>query len=282
MYIAQCYMAKRYSVDVLLPFYLYNDSMTKQKPFLKITKSEAYHAVEDLIEDSRPNAIYITLLILSSIAITSGLLLNNTAILIGGMLITPVLTPVLLLALGIAISKPLVIKQTVRTLVKSFLFMFVVTLTLSLLFGLPDNALQNQIIENSTRTAFLYFLVAVASGVAASFAWARKEAQDILPGVSIAVSLVPPLCSTAMWLSVLDLEQSRFYIFVFLFNLLGIVMGSLVVFSMLKFYTSGDMVEKKAEEIQKEEDAKAKEKAVAKAKEAKEAAGALEDTSDKK
>jgi len=275
-------MAKRYSVDVLLPFYLYNDSMTKQKPFLKITKSEAYHAVEDLIEDSRPNAIYITLLILSSIAITSGLLLNNTAILIGGMLITPVLTPVLLLALGIAISKPLVIKQTVRTLVKSFLFMFVVTLTLSLLFGLPDNALQNQIIENSTRTAFLYFLVAVASGVAASFAWARKEAQDILPGVSIAVSLVPPLCSTAMWLSVLDLEQSRFYIFVFLFNLLGIVMGSLVVFSMLKFYTSGDMVEKKAEEIQKEEDAKAKEKAVAKAKEAKEAAGALEDTSDKK
>jgi len=234
--------------------------MTIQKPLLKITKREAYHAVEDLIEDSRPNAIYITLLILSSVAITAGLLLNNIAILIGGMLITPVLTPVLLLALGVAISKTLIITETLKTLLKSFLFMFVVTLSLSLIFGLPDNAFQNQIIENSTRTAFLYFLVAVASGVAASFAWARKEAQDILPGVSIAVSLVPPLCSGAMWLSVLDLEQARFYLFVFVFNLLGIVMGSLVVFSLLKFYTSGDLAEKKVEELQKEEEL-AKEKA---------------------
>jgi len=235
--------------------------MAKQKSFLDITKKEAYHAVEDLVNDSRPNGIYVTLLILSSVVITSGLLLNNTAILIGGMLITPVLTPVLLLALGITISKPVVIIQTLKTIIKSFVFMFLVTLVLSLWFGLPENTFQNQIIENSTRTAFLYFLVAVASGVAASFAWARKEAQDILPGISIAVSLVPPLCSGAMWLSVRDLEQARFYIFVFLFNLLGIVMGSLVVFSMLKFYTSGDLAEKKIEKIKKEEEEIAKEKA---------------------
>jgi len=235
--------------------------MAKQKSFLDITKKEAYHAVEDLVNDSRPNGIYITLLILSSVVITSGLLLNNTAILIGGMLITPVLTPVLLLALGITISKPVVIIQTLKTIIKSFVFMFLVTLVLSLWFGLPENAFQNQIIENSTRTAFLYFLVAVASGVAASFAWARKEAQDILPGISIAVSLVPPLCSGAMWLSVRDLEQARFYVFVFLFNLLGIVMGSLVVFSMLKFYTSGDLAEKKIEKIKKEEEEISKEKA---------------------
>lgn len=234
--------------------------LKNNRTFLKITKREAYRAADELIEDSQPNAIYITLLILSSVAITSGLLLNNIAILIGGMLITPVLTPVLLISLGVSISSPKVIARTSRTLLKSFVFMFVVTFLISMFFGLPDNAFQDQIIENSTRTAFLYFLVAVASGVAASFAWARKEAQDILPGVSIAVSLVPPLCSAAMWISAWELDEARFYGFVFLFNLIGILMGSLVVFSMLGFSTSAEKVDKKVVQIEKEEKRAAKEK----------------------
>ena len=163
-----------------------------------VSKREAYRAIDELIDDSQPNALYITLLILSSSVIASGLLLNNIAILIGGMLITPILTPVLLVALSLSTYKLYLLKRTLVTLGKSFLFVFGTTFLIAFILGIPENAYHQPILEGSTRTALLYFFVACVSGVAATLAWARKEVSSLLPGVSISVSLVPPLASVGV------------------------------------------------------------------------------------
>jgi hypothetical protein len=55
-----------------------------------------------------------------------------------------------------------------------------------------------------------------------------------------------------VWLSVLHFDAARFFFFVFLANLLGIVMGSVVVFSLLKFYKADGKIKKKSEEIANE------------------------------
>lgn len=214
---------------------------------LRVTKNDQYHTVGELLEESQPNSIYYTLLILSSFIVACGILLNNSPIVIGGMLVTPMLTPVLAAALSISAGEPKTLQRVSILLGKSFLIVVIASILMALVFGLPKNVLT---LDNSLRTAILYFVVAIVSGVAATFAWVRKEVAAVLPGIAIAVSLVPPISAVGVWLSAFQFETARFYFLVFLFNLFGIVMGSVVVFSMLKFYRANkkiEQVEQKAE-----------------------------------
>ena len=67
---------------------------------LKMTKVDQYKTVEELLKKSESHSVYYTLLILSVCIVAIGLLLGNAAIVIGGMLVTPILTPILVIALG--------------------------------------------------------------------------------------------------------------------------------------------------------------------------------------
>lgn len=205
----------------------------KEEHILEVKASDKYKTADELFKRSQPNSVYYTLLILSAVIIAAGLLLNNNPIVIGGMLITPVLTPVLAISLGLIVNRFADVKNTSLLILKSFLLIILISLLLSLLLGFKQDI---KILENTVRAAILYFIVALGSGIAATFAWIRKEISDVLPGVSIAVSLVPPLSLAGIWLSVLNLDNARFYFLVFLFNLIGILVGSFAVFYLLKFY----------------------------------------------
>lgn len=211
-----------------------------------VTKTEQYRTAGELIERSRPNATYYVLLAISSLIISAGLLLGNATIVIGGMLVTPVLTPLLAIALGLAVGEMRIMRDTSILLVKSFVIVLVFSLVMSIIMG---NGQPTFNFENNIRAAILYFVVALASGAAATVAWARKEVSDVLPGVAIAVSLVPPVSLMGIWLSQLNAGAARFYFSVFLLNLFGVIIGSLVVFSLLRFYQSGDRIHKKVEAV---------------------------------
>jgi uncharacterized hydrophobic protein (TIGR00271 family) len=231
---------------------------------LAVDNEHRYRAIDDLIEESREGTTYYTLLILSTVIIVAGLLLANPAILIGGMLITPVLTPILLIALGIVASKPRLLKRTGLFILKSIGVILGIAFISGLVFSIPENTefFKSALFDNSLRAAFLYFIVALASGIAATFSWVRKDELNILPGISIAVSLVPPVALVGIWLATLELELMRFYLFVFLFNLFGIIMGGLIVFSMMKFQKTERKIEAKMDEVIKEEEIEKAEKTV--------------------
>lgn len=212
---------------------------------LEVKRSDQFRTVEELFAHSQANSSYYTLLIISVFVVASGLLINNSAIVIGGMLVTPVLTPILVIALGVAVGQPAVIKSATELLAKSFLIIVAVSAVLAFLFGKPQEIL---IFENTVRVGLVYFIVAVASGAAGAFAWSHKEISEILPGIAIAVSLVPPLSLVGIWFSALQWETARFYLLVSLFNLFGVLAGGLVVFSLLKFYKLENKIQKQAKE----------------------------------
>jgi uncharacterized hydrophobic protein (TIGR00271 family) len=220
-----------------------------------ITKSDQYRAVNDLIIESNPGSNYYTLLILSSVIIASGLLLANSAILIGGMLVTPLLTPILLISLGITLGRPFLLKKTSMLILKSVGIILVVSFLFGLIFAVPEDKefFSSVIFNNTISSAFLYFIVAFSSGIAATFAWVRKKVTNMLPGISIAVSLVPPIALVGIRLAQVEVNNARFFLMVFLFNLIGIIMGSMIVFSMLKFYKTDDEVTANMNLLEKEE-----------------------------
>jgi uncharacterized hydrophobic protein (TIGR00271 family) len=220
-----------------------------------ITKSDQYRAVNDLIIESNPGSNYYTLLILSSVIIAAGLLLANSAVLIGGMLVTPLLTPILLISLGMTLGRGFLVKKTSMVILRSIFIVFVVSFLFGLIFAVPEDKefFSSVIFNNTISSAFLYFLVAFASGIAATFAWVRKKVTNMLPGISIAVSLVPPVALVGIWLAQFDVESARFFLMVFLFNMIGIIMGSMIVFSMLKFYKTDDEITANLNTLEKQE-----------------------------
>jgi uncharacterized hydrophobic protein (TIGR00271 family) len=235
------------------------DSKLEEKgKILKVKASDKFKTVDELFEQSQPSSVYYTLLVLSIFIVTSGLLLNNAPIVIGGMLVTPLLTPILVISLSITAAEPKALKSPILLVLKSTAITIGIAGILTLAFGLTE---VEQVFINDLRTAILYFIVAASAGVAATFAWVRKQVSDILPGVSIAVALVPPLCLIGINLGALDFEASRYYLLIYVLNLVGIIVGSLVIFSLLKFQKSGWELKRKlkeAEEVKQYQEAEKK------------------------
>lgn len=230
------------------------EKIENNKNILEIKKSDQYATVEELFAKSQAGSVYYTFLCLSSLIVTSGLLLNSATIIIGGILITPLLSPILIIALGISTGEYKAIKNSSILVLKSLLVVIFLSLFLALVLGIKA---PNLFFGNSFYEATLYFIVALLSGVAATFAWIRKSVSDILPGVAMAVSLIPPLSALGINLSMLNFVDSRLAFSTFIFNFTGVLIGSLVVFSLLKFYKTKGMVKKEVvaqeKEIKKEE-----------------------------
>ncbi len=234
--------------------------ISEKNAILKIKSKEKYKTIDELFTQSQPSSIYYTLLILSVFIVTCGLLLQNAPIVIGGMLVTPILTPILVVSMAISVAEIRALKGPLYLILKSTLAVIAFSTVITLIFGVDKI---DQVFVNDLRTAVLYFIVAAASGVAATFAWVRKEVSDILPGVSIAVSLVPPLSLIGINLGTLQFDTARFYLIIYMLNLFGIIAGSLIIFSLLRFEKSRGVIMQKVkefEEIEKYKEAKEKAK----------------------
>ncbi|PIR88345.1 MAG: hypothetical protein COU09_02830 [Candidatus Harrisonbacteria bacterium CG10_big_fil_rev_8_21_14_0_10_44_23] len=223
----------------------------------KITAQDRYRTVEELIARSQPSFNYYLLLVISSLIVASGLLLNNSAIVIGGMIVTPLLTPVLSIALGVIVGRGFLLKRQGFFLLKSFLIVVATGMLLTFLFSEPTDPF---IFENTVRAAILYFIVAIASGAGATFAFINKDISDILPGIAVAVSVVPPLSLIGLGLASGSFELAQFYFVVFALNTIGIILGGMVVLSSQKFYRAEKKVDEQIKEIKKEDKKKEDEK----------------------
>jgi hypothetical protein len=162
---------------------------------------------------------------------------------------------VLLIGLGFTLGNAHLIKKSSLKIAKSIGVIFAIGLLASLVFGIPADKefFSSALFTDTTKSAFLYFLVAFASGVAATYAWIRKKVDNMLPGISIAVSLVPPICMVGIFLG-RNPELMRFFFMVFLFNMVGIIGGSMILFSLFKFYNSSKVVQQNIEAQEREEE----------------------------
>jgi len=209
---------------------------------LDVERQEQYHTVEQLIKRSKPTSVYYTLLLLSSVIISAGLLLNNSTIVIGGMLVTPVMTPILLFSLGISILEFKAMRRAGFLMIVSFLIIVAISWIMAKILGVGK--IDFILSDDPQRTLILYFIVAFSSGIAATLAWSRKELSDVLPGIAISVSLVPPLALIGIFLSITESGLLDLYIWVFFLNLVGMVSGSFIIYSLLKFYQARGELEK--------------------------------------
>ena len=98
----------------------------------KVSQSDRHKFCSNIIDSSAPRADFYFLVILSTLIVALGLLADNVILVIGGMLVTPLLSPILAIALGIVISDYKVIRRSVRIFLVAFILAFLVAFILGL------------------------------------------------------------------------------------------------------------------------------------------------------
>lgn len=219
--------------------------------FNNLTSKEKEESIKQLIDSSSPRQDFFFMVGLSILMATFGLLLNNMAVIIGSMLIAPMLYPLLSLALGIVISDLKLIWRSLVTIGKSTAIGVVLAALVTLLFADQDFVLNTEIIER-TNVSLGYTAVAVIAGLAASYAFIKPQLNERLVGVAISVALIPPLAVMGIGLARFDGVIVRESLLLFLINVIGITLASMIVFSMMNLYVKKEVVKEAVNEDEKE------------------------------
>lgn len=219
--------------------------------FYKVAEKDKKEAVEKLIEYSYPNADFYLMVVLSVAMATFGLLLDNSSVVIGSMLIAPVLYPVLSTSMGIVMNNNVVLHKSFFTLTKAILVALISAFLVTILFGVKLDIQSSAEIISRTGPSLLHAGVAVVAGFAASFALIKPKLSEILPGIAISVALVPPLAVTGIGFAIFDFSLIRGSFLLFLVNILGIIFTSMLVFSLMNLYTKRGAAERAIHEEDK-------------------------------
>ncbi len=152
-------------------------------------------------------------MLMCSIMIASiGLNLDSQAVIIGAMLISPLMSPILGVGVAVGIND----KDALYNALMHFAAAIVIALVTSVIyfFLTPLDEFTGQI-QARTEPTFLDVLIAVFGGIAGIVSIARKDISTTLPGVAIATALMPPLCVTGYGIAngSLEIATKAFYLF---------------------------------------------------------------------
>ncbi len=182
---------------------------------------------EKINEQAHFSILYITLLVTSVLVCTLGLLTDSTAIVIGGMLIAPLMWPLARLGFGIAHRSKVHLYRGFALVLASII---VGTLSAYIITSIsPIKVINDEILARTSPTLMDLF-IALAAGVVAAIAITQKKIADSLAGVAIAVSLMPPLCTVGIALSLRNVPYSLGALLLFAVNAACITLVTTIVF----------------------------------------------------
>ncbi len=215
----------------------------------KVSQNDRHKFCSYIIESSAPKVDFYFLVVLSTLIVALGLLSDNVILVIGGMLVTPILSPILAIALGIVINERKVIMRSVRIFLSAFGF----AIAAAFLTGIFSSVDLSEIgLITIMQPSLFVFFIAVVAGIAASYSWAKPGLSETLPGIAITVTLIPPL--TAIGLTIANGEWMMLgdVLKVFLLNIAGIIFASIVIFSLMDFYKAKKKIIEEVKEEEKE------------------------------
>lgn len=205
-----------------------------QSLFNTLDKAQVIHHIEEEVS-FRPQ--YFMMLFLSVIIATLGLIIDNNAIIIGAMLLSPLIWPIIGISLATVRSTKDLMRKSLILLVVSLAFILVVAVLIS--FISPFKEVGSEILGRTTPTVF-DLVIALAAGTAATLILTWPKFSDALAGVAIAASLLPPICVTGVGLAFKDMSIAYGSFILFLTNLASIIFAGIVVFALARFYRRDD------------------------------------------
>ena len=172
-------------------------------------------------------------LIFAAMVASLGLNVNSAAVIIGAMLISPIMGPIMGVGLSLGINDFDLLKKSLR----NFALMFIVAIVTATayFFISPLSSNSSELLARTTPTTY-DLLIAFFGGLAGMVAQTRQDrTSPVIPGVAIATALMPPLCTAGFGLAT---GQLRFFLgafYLFFINSVFIALATYLVVRFLKY-----------------------------------------------
>lgn len=187
-------------------------------------------------ENIRKNVTFkgfnVWILITSILICSLGLSLNNTAIIIGAMLISPLMGPINGLGLGIGTFDRALVNKSLKNIGVATV---VSILTATIFFRLTPTSGNLSELFSRTQPVILDLFVAFFGGVAGILAASRNINTNVVPGVAIATALMPPLCTAGYGLATWQMEYFLGAFYLFFMNCVMISVAAVILILYLKY-----------------------------------------------
>lgn len=199
--------------------------------------------IESISQDVELSGSKLWILIAAILIASLGLNTNSTAVIIGAMLISPLMGPIIGFGLAMGIYDIDLLRKSAKNLILTAIFS-VFTAMLFFIFT-PFGKENSELLARTTPT-FLDVLIALSGGFAGILALSSRNKGNVITGVAIATALMPPLCTAGYGLATL---QFRFFfgaLFLFIINSVFIALATYL------FVRATDFPQKKFVDKEKE------------------------------
>ncbi|WP_052226969.1 DUF389 domain-containing protein [Microbacterium mangrovi] len=181
------------------------------------------------------------LLPLAAVIASAGVIGDSDATVIGAMIVAPLMTPILGIVLATVLGDRRNLLWSWMLVVTGALAAVAVGYAMGLVDPSPVVAANNPQVAQRVSPDLISLVAALATGAVGAVALVRKDISDTLPGVAIAISLVPPLCVVGLTLQSQAWDQALGALLLFVTNVTAILATGVVI---LAAYRVGPGVDK--------------------------------------
>jgi uncharacterized hydrophobic protein (TIGR00271 family) len=202
----------------------------------KASKIDHAQVLKDIYLDSSISASYFLTLTIANWIALSGLITNSAAVIIGAMLISPLMSPILNIGFAFITGDRFVWSKSLKKIVLG------VALTLATAaiatYLSPLKAVTNEILSR-TRPNLYDLIIALLAGTAGAAALCtKKNYLTIVPGVAIATAVIPPLSVAGFGIGTGNMRIFAGGFFLFFTNFVAIIISTCLVFFIYGFRPS--------------------------------------------
>jgi len=203
------------------------------KHYLSIQdNAQPEQTIEGIERDIPFKGFNLWILIPAVLIASFGLNANSTAVVIGAMLISPLMGPIMGFGLSVGINDLPMLRRSLRNI---GIAVAVSIITSTIFFAIiPLNDASSELLAR-TRPDIRDVFIAFFGGAAGILAGSRKEKNNVIPGVAIATALMPPLCTAGYGLATLQFSFFLVASYLFLINAFFIALATVLAVRYLKF-----------------------------------------------
>ena len=209
------------------------------------SKSDVEKRINDGISFIGPN---LWVLVFAILIASLGLNINSTAVIIGAMLISPLMGPIIGMGYAVGTNDFELFKKSLKNYIVATLISLV---TAAVYFAVtPYRGAQSELLARTSPTIY-DVLIALCGGAAGIVALGAKDRGNILPGVAIATALMPPLCTAGFGIASLSLKYFLGAFYLYFINTVFIALATFIGVRAMKFRRKADLEDKASRNVRR-------------------------------
>ena len=215
---------------------------------LKNDKDDENRVIEEIKQGVSFRGANLWILILAIFVASLGLNVNSTAVIIGAMLISPLMGPII----GIGLAIGTVDFEFLKKSFKNYLIatgISIITATVYFLITPFDEA-QSELLARTTPTIY-DVLIAFCGGAAGIVATCTKQKSNVIPGVAIATALMPPLCTAGYGIAMGEISYFLGAFYLYFINSVFICTATFLGVKVMHYHKKNIVDKQRAQTVKK-------------------------------